>query len=379
MALSHQNMGHNKLGDYFSREKGFYLDNIKMAYPPFSFIKPVVIFGAGYIGKSYLGLLSRNNIPILALSDNDKSKWNTTVGDFQVIPPEKLLGYSPDTQFIITIMHYHAVQKQLENYGFTNIWPHMYFPTSYPRKFANHYFSSGIADILKHRDEIMEVMSFLADGASRDIYTKIILHHLTWDRTLFKNGVSPIRNEYYHEIFKLDRDEVFVDGGAYDGDTVLKFLETVGGRYRHIFAFEPDREVFARLRKNMKPRQLPNLHLVRAGLGKATSEMLFESEGTISGRISKKGKVRIQIVPLDKYISFSPTFIKLDIEGAEPDALSGAKKILAALKPKLAVCLYHRPRHVWEIPLLVRKLNPDYKIYIRHYSETVHETVCYAW
>ena len=72
------------------------------------------------------------------------------------------------------------------------------------------------------------------------------------------------------------------------------------------------------------------------------------------------------------------TFIKMDIEGAEKKALEGAKNIIEKHQPKMAICIYHEPEHIWEIPLYIKKLVPDYKIYIRHYQMDEYETVCYA-
>ena len=68
----------------------------------------------------------------------------------------------------------------------------------------------------------------------------------------------------------------------------------------------------------------------------------------------------------------------MDIEGAEQNALEGAKDIILRNKPKLAICLYHKPEDLWEIPLYIHSLVPEYKIYIRHHSHTNEETVMYA-
>lgn len=367
------------LNEFFAREKAYYFGKIKSAFPRFSFHNPVVIFGAGYIGDAYVRLLNENQIGIRAISDNDPGKWGKKISGIPVVPPETLKRLPSDMQFIIAIMHYHAVQKQLQDMGFSKIWPHMYFPTFYPEKFSNHYFHSGIAIILKNREKIREVFSFLADDFSGQTYLNIIKHHLTLDRKYLQGYVSDIKKEYYRDVFSLTGNEVFIDGGAYDGDTVLKFLDAVRGKYTAVFAFEPDKNVFRQLKENLGRLRLHDLHPENCGLGRKRALLSFESEGTISGRISEKGNSTIRVVPLDDYIDYRPTFIKMDIEGAEPEALLGSKKILAKYKPKLAICLYHRPEHLWEIPLLIKKLNNKYKLFIRHYSETVHETVCYAY
>lgn len=99
-----------------------------------------------------------------------------------------------------------------------------------------------------------------------------------------------------------------------------------------------------------------------------------------SSAIDKSGNTEIEVVRLDDFIPSDEkiTFIKMDIEGAEIDALNGCKNILQKYKPKLAICIYHKPDDLWEIPLLIKRLVPDYKIYVRHYSNYLWETVCYA-
>lgn len=81
---------------------------------------------------------------------------------------------------------------------------------------------------------------------------------------------------------------------------------------------------------------------------------------------------------MDNLISEKVTFIKMDIEGAEYNALLGCKKIIREQKPKLAICIYHKPEDIIEIPELILSINKEYQFYIRHYSTTWAETILYA-
>ena len=82
---------------------------------------------------------------------------------------------------------------------------------------------------------------------------------------------------------------------------------------------------------------------------------------------------------LDAILADTPvTFIKMDIEGAEMNALHGAENIIKYNRPKLAICIYHNVRHLFEVPLFLKKLVPDYRIYMRHHSPFEYETICYA-
>ena len=95
--------------------------------------------------------------------------------------------------------------------------------------------------------------------------------------------------------------------------------------------------------------------------------------------IDKECGDKVQVVTLDDYVyDEKPTFIKMDIEGAEMEALIGARRIIQTYKPKLAVCLYHKPQDLFEIPIYIKSLNEDYRLYIRQYANSRYETVCYA-
>ena len=92
-----------------------------------------------------------------------------------------------------------------------------------------------------------------------------------------------------------------------------------------------------------------------------------------------KSKIeKIRIKKLDNYIEEQPTFIKMDIEGYELEALKGAEKILKTLKPKLAICIYHKEMDFYEIPLYLKSIVPEYKFKIRQHYDALYDTVLYA-
>lgn len=99
-----------------------------------------------------------------------------------------------------------------------------------------------------------------------------------------------------------------------------------------------------------------------------------------SGKIvdqEKEGCV-IETVALDELIDERVTFLKMDIEGAEAEAIKGAKNMIQKDKPKLAICIYHKPNDLWEIPLMIHELVPEYKMYIRHMGIRCYGTILYA-
>ena len=158
----------------------------------------------------------------------------------------------------------------------------------------------------------------------------------------------------------------------------MLFRSRTVGLFERIDAFELDRINFGSLRDNIA--HLPNSDRIRAfNLG------IWDSERDVNYSVGKSqstvgsGEATGHVVPLDAILERDRiSFVKMDIEGAEPNALRGGQHIIATQKPTLAVCVYHHFKHLWEIPLLINELVPEHAIFLRHHSPLEYETVCYA-
>jgi FkbM family methyltransferase len=171
----------------------------------------------------------------------------------------------------------------------------------------------------------------------------------------------------------------FVDGGAFDGDT-LNGLIRAGCDFEAVVAYEPDPENYARLVTNVADLDCGTERtLFPCGLGSHTGQVRFRSQGLSSSSITSDENAIIQIVALDECAPrFHPNYVKLDIEGAEAAALRGMAKTIQASRPALAVCVYHKPADLWEIPLLIEELLPDSDFYLRAHAWNGFELVLYA-
>ena len=128
----------------------------------------------------------------------------------------------------------------------------------------------------------------------------------------------------------------------------------------------------------MELKTLENIKIIPKGTWREETILGFVSSGDGSYITAGTGDSSIEVTTIDKEIKEKVTFIKMDIEGSEWDALHGARRIIQEQKPILAVCLYHKPEDLFRIPKYMKKLVPDYDIYIRHYTDMLWETVCYA-
>jgi FkbM family methyltransferase len=167
-----------------------------------------------------------------------------------------------------------------------------------------------------------------------------------------------------------------IDCGAYDGDT-LEALLGVGYRIEAVAAFEPDPKNYAKLAA--RPRDF-NAVYVPCGVSSTTKFVRFDAGHGISSRINESGgDSNIKCVTIDEVLpSFGPNLIKMDIEGAEPEALLGAERTLRCHRPGLAISLYHQPDHLWEIPLWLARLDLGYKMYIRGHRHCGYDMVLYC-
>lgn len=194
-----------------------------------------------------------------------------------------------------------------------------------------------------------------------------------------------IKQALGEQYFGLDflrpvQDEVYIDAGCYDGDTILKFYQFCNGNYKHIYALEPDSDNFKKTVELVKREQLNRVELQCKACWSKSDTLSFSGTGTSSSHIEEGGNKYIQAITIDDLLNGAgATFIKMDIEGAELDALKGAEFTIKKYRPRLAICLYHKPEDIIDIPVYLLSIISDYKLYIRHHNFTDFcETVLYA-
>lgn len=180
------------------------------------------------------------------------------------------------------------------------------------------------------------------------------------------------------ELYHVD-DEAFVDAGAYDGGTSKAFAAWSKGKYSHIYAFESNPGNLDLCKNGLNGISQCKTTLFPYGVWKERSVLHFSVDNQAMSKVDDRGRLSIQVTSIDEELSQRHvTFIKMDIEGAELEALKGARHIISEQHPKLAICVYHKPEDIIEIPKYILTLNPNYKLYIRHYSPFEDETVLYA-
>lgn len=203
----------------------------------------------------------------------------------------------------------------------------------------------------------------------------IILHReYDYERLLDK--------QYFDELVEFHEGEVFVDAGALDLSTSLLFARKCDENHisdYKIYAFEPDKKSYGRCMNIKDKYPNVNIELKNYGLWSSNTSLGFDSLGNGSSHISQKEEInKVNVVTLDSCVKERVTYIKMDIEGAELEALKGCKDTIRQYRPKLAISVYHKKEDIIEIPQYIKELIPEYKLYLRHYGNGALETVLYA-
>lgn len=242
----------------------------------------------------------------------------------------------------------------------------------------------------------LKYLPYYQDEESREILADRIKYLKTGDNDIFlkraqKEGCKipgiigdeldrPTRTEeQYLDVFAPLESEIVVDAGCYDGATALRFLKWGGDRIRHIYSFEFDPINAAKCEENLR-QYADKITLVKKGTWDKDEIIYTNARGGGSSNVISEGNTQVQLASIDNELAEVPvTFIKMDIEGAELKSLIGAKNIIIKNHPRLAICVYHKPEDIYEIPGYILSLVPEYKFYLRHYSSRDWETVLYAY
>ncbi|MFQ5675811.1 MAG: FkbM family methyltransferase, partial [bacterium] len=185
----------------------------------------------------------------------------------------------------------------------------------------------------------------------------------------------------YLNLITPEHKTKIIDAGAFDGDTAGMFA--LLSPDSSIFSFEPVNELYVRLVG--LSRLLTEIRPVRAAVWHHSGKIGFQENDltpNMSGINDTTAASTVRATSLDDFVETEGLakvdFVKMDIEGAELQALKGAEKVLRAFKPDLAICVYHRPEHLWQIPLWIKETVPDYNIYLDHKSQGLTDSICFA-
>ena len=346
--------------------------------------KPVVLYGTGDGADKVLARLAETGVPVSGIFASDEFVRGQQFHGFTVQAYSELLALREKVIVLI------AFASELPD-----VMERFYKLASIHETYAPHVpvFSGEetvtAAWIKKHETKLLAVYERLADAVSRETFASVLNYKLS-GKLSYLQACTTNRTEDLRTIFSFGGEETYLDLGAYNGDTVQEFLQLTRGRYKKIVALEPDPKNFKKLTDFVRQNELKHITCLQAGVWNDCGSLELTGNGgrqstfweadrsgfatqNLSQTCSMKKKVKkqqVNVVSVDAVLGNDHAdYMKFDVEGVEKEALEGAAGHLVpdgnGALPKLLVAAYHHDEDLFALPLLLWKLQPEYKIYLR--------------
>ena len=317
--------------------------------------KPTVLYGMGLGAEKIMDVLAEYGVEISDIFASDEFVRGHSFRGYKVLKYSEVCEKYED--FNVVLCFASRLDDVIEKIKEIN-FEHTVFAPDVPVAGGGLFSREFISE---NEEKFDLVYNNLADDESRRVYVDILNFKVSGKIEYLLNSFAD-KDEIYRDILKLTPNENIIDLGAYDGDTIREFLSHTGGEYSYITALEPDEKNFRKLLKNTE--EMFDIACLNMGAWDKKDTLIFAGRAGRNSKLSAEGK-SVQVIDVDS-LELAPTFIKMDIEGAELKALCGAEKTIKKHAPKLYVCAYHRNEDLFTLPLKIWSINKDYKIYFRH-------------
>lgn len=356
------------------------------------FKEPIILFGMDGSSEAFLECLDQIGCPksVSSIWDENKKIQNTEIRGIPVISFDVIKKRYRNPSIVIYGEGDREIRELTEQIGdYGNIINKNPMLKVAERAFmrraeAVHYqlkFEAccKLYQTEKFKQDMQLIETLLVDEASKQVLRNRINFLLNGDIKylvdMYCDKIQYFCNDYYNE--NITKNEIYVDLGTYDGDSIIDIMNFVKGKYKKIYAFEPHPENYKKLITLVENKKWSNIETFQLGMGNEKSQADF-NDLDYGSRIDVNGSIKIKVDALDNIIKGPVTWIKLDVEDAELDTLKGAKKLIQKYKPKLAVSIYHGYKDIFKLPLYIHELVPEYRFKVAHYSYDLYETILYA-
>ena len=351
-----------------------FVDMVKTDIPDISGIE-LWIWGTGNTAELYqegLERLKSDGLFISGYCDNNSDKWGMPFHNYPIISPDELakkanilvLICTPNPDIIKTI------SKQLRGLNLE-------------------YRLLDELIIKLHSDDFISCYDAFYDDESKEVYSHLCKCKIEGKNPDFKY----YKNDQYFSISKFcykTPKEVFVDCGAYVGDSIESYIYKKAGVFGKIISFEPDltnvKSMETRVERLCKEWNIDRDKIEIYPFGVSDkSENMYISRYSINNGFGSKlvesndSEDVCKVISLDDFFDYDISFLKADIESYEYKMLIGAEKLIKKCKPLCAISFYHNIVDFYQIPLLLKKFVPNYKLAVRHHSPELDDTIVYAW
>ena len=305
--------------------------------------KPIVIYGMGNGADKIIAQFERCGITVSGIAASDDFVRGQQFHNFTV---RKISDFEREFVDFIIVVAFGTSLPDVMEHIFSLADRHIVLAADVPvygdNVWSKEFYGENI-------DDIERAYNLLADEKSKYVYENIIKYKLSG------------RLDYLRGCYSS-----YLDLGAYRGDTIDEFLRYTGGKYSHITALEPDRKTFAKLKSHIS--DMKNVRIFRMGIWSEDRNMSFENSLGRGSNIREEGEKDLAVTKIDTlYAVRRVSYIKMDVEGSERQAIIGGINTIKRDKPKLNVSAYHRSEDIFSLPLLINSIEPCYGIYMRQH------------
>lgn len=329
--------------------------------------KPIVLYGMGNGADKILDWCNKNSVKVQEVFASDAFVRGQSFRGFTVLKYSDIVEKYDD--FLIVLAF--ATESPI-------VLPQFY-ELSTKHEFVAPHLALFEGDEMvtkewleKYETRLQTTYNNLADNKSKEVFADLINYKISGNINYLKSAETSRRSDLV-ELIQLDSSpsskEVYLDLGAYNGDTIEEFLELTDNNYHKIIALEPDTKNFKKLKKNVETNQIANTILINKGIWNENTTLFFSNSGGRQSTLVDATKLEVDVTTINTICKEAQldepiTFIKMDVEGAEIEALTGGDIFIAKDKPKLFIAAYHRDNDLFLLPELITKL-ADYNIYLR--------------
>ena len=332
----------------------------------------IAVWGTGRAGSYAVNYLLKNDIHPVCVTDSFDHAEGSEFEGIPLLSAQNFFARFPNALVIMACLYVHGVDKLLKEKGYhyltfdTTLLNQCIAPISYQE-----YIKEG-------REGIDEVYALLADEVSKFTYEQLIKYRLSFDRK-YINSINQQHIYFGNDVVPSFSGKTFVDCGAFTGDTLLDFFNSKSCWCESYYALEPSHKNFGYLQEMIRSHNITWAVPLEVGAWDREDTLRFSDNLSMSSSVSQMGETTINVDSLDHLLSSKNiNFIKMDIEGAEKQAILGAKSIIQEQNPILALSIYHKPEDFWELPLLIKSINKKCRMYIRHHTSYSADTVLYC-
>ncbi|MDD3140687.1 MAG: FkbM family methyltransferase [Lachnospiraceae bacterium] len=334
--------------------------------------KAVYIFGTGRLGMYAYSQCTDHGYKIMGFIDNNSENWSN---EARVFSPSIL---TVDDIVIVASFYYPDIIDQLDS---INIKNNIYYEdlAIATGKLKSYYpaFDGIHNELIENKEKYISMYDFLEDDLSKEVFEKMVCYRMYLDKDYpIKAMFASMQNgiQYFDKVVTEKNIEFFYDVGGYDGDSTIDFIKQFRN-YKKVFFYEPDKKIFEEAEKRFA--NIGEIECFQVAVGEKSEKLRYAPIGGGAGVIGDFGSDIIESIMLDDYLNSEKSYVKMDIEGYEMQAIRGMRNSILKYKPILAICVYHKTGDMHKLASKILSFNPNYKVYMRHYSKNYSETVCY--